>query len=37
MTTAQEVDEAARLFISCVRKLRAVQSPLTGKVTIYRP
>ena len=36
-STEQEADEAARIFIACVRKLRAVQSSRTGSVTVYTP
>ncbi len=36
LTTAAEVDEAAALVIAAVRELRAVQSPLTGPVMVYR-
>lgn len=36
-TTEQEVDAAASLFISAVRKLRSVQSSSTGPVMVYKP
>lgn len=36
-TTEQEVDAAAALFISAIRKIRSVQSSSTGPVTVYRP
>lgn len=36
LTTAQEVEEAAQLFIQAVRKLRSVQSSITGPVVVYR-
>ncbi len=35
-TTVAEVEEAAALVIAAVRELRAVQSPLTGAVMVYR-
>ncbi len=36
-TTAAEVEEAAALVIAAARKLRAVQSSITGPVMVYRP
>lgn len=36
-TTDEECAAAADIFVSCVRKLQAVQSPHTGKVTVYTP
>ncbi len=36
MTTAAEVEEAAALVIAAARKLRAVQSAITGPVMVYR-
>ncbi|MBQ2379499.1 MAG: cysteine desulfurase [Akkermansia sp.] len=35
-TTEEEVDEAARLFIAAVQKVRSVQSTVTGPVMVYR-
>lgn len=35
-TTEAEVDEASRLFIAAVRKVRSVQSAVTGPVMVYR-
>ena len=35
-TTADEVDEAARLFVQAVQKVRSVQSAVTGPVMVYR-
>ncbi len=35
-TTAAEVEEAAALVIAAVRKVRAVQSSVTGPVMVYR-
>ena len=35
-TTAAEVDEAARIFVAAVRKVRSVQSSVTGPVMVYR-
>jgi len=35
-TTAAEVDEAACIFIAAVRKVRSVQSSVTGPVMVYR-
>lgn len=35
-TTAAEADEAAALVIRAVRKIREVQSPLTGPVMVYK-
>lgn len=37
VTTDDEVDEAARLVAEAVRKVRSVQSPKTGPVTVYKP
>lgn len=37
LTTEDEVDEAARLVVEAVRKVRSVQSSKTGPVTVYRP
>lgn len=36
-TTEQEVDAAAAIFISAVRKIRSVQSSSTGPVMVYKP
>ena len=36
-STAQEADEAARIFSSAVHKLRAAQSTNTGPVMVYKP
>ncbi len=35
-TTAEEVDEAASIFVSAVCKIRSVQSSVTGPVMVYR-
>ncbi len=35
-TTETEVDEAAHIFIAAVRKVRSVQSSVTGPVMVYR-
>lgn len=35
-TSAKEVDEAASLFINALRKIKSVQSPITGPVMVYR-
>ncbi len=35
-TTQEEVDEAAALVLAAARKVRAVQSPSTGPVLVYR-
>lgn len=35
-TTAEEVDEAADIFIRALRKVRSVQSSITGPVMVYR-
>ena len=37
VTTSDEVDEAARLVIEAVSKVRSVQSSKTGSVMVYRP
>lgn len=36
MTTETEVDAAASVFIAAVRKIRSVQSAVTGPVMVYR-
>ncbi len=36
MTTEAEVDAAAAIFIAAVRKIRSVQSAVTGPVMVYR-
>lgn len=36
LTTEEEVDAAAALFIAAVRKIRSVQSAMTGPVMVYR-
>lgn len=35
-TTTEEVDAAAGIFLEAVRKLRSVQSSMTGPVVVYR-
>lgn len=35
-TTAEEVDEAAAMFLRAVEKIRSVQSSVTGPVMVYR-
>ena len=35
-TTAEEVDSAAAIFIHALRKVRSVQSSITGPVMVYR-
>mgnify|MGYP002514262406 CR=1 FL=1 len=35
-TSAEEVDAAAGLFITALRKVRSVQSAITGPVMVYR-
>ena len=35
-TTAEEVDAAAGIFITALRKVRSVQSSITGPVMVYR-
>jgi len=35
-TTREEIDTAAEALIKAVKKLRAIQSPLTGPVQVYR-
>ena len=35
-TTQEETAEAARIFISAVKKIRSVQSVNTGPVMVYR-
>ena len=37
MTTQEEVEQAAALVGSAVRKVRCVQSSRTGPVLVYRP
>lgn len=37
MTTQEEVEQAAALVGSAVRKVRGVQSSRTGPVLVYRP